>query len=139
MNCITKNSNPEIVLKEKGRSARFLNRSQKTYEVGDFDGCLIADPVPKCDGFVRDSNKIFLIELKGKDISHAVRQIVNTSKLLKDELAGREVTPVIVATKCPATPLIPKELSGLKLIAGKFDKKRIILRSRVATIDLDRD
>ena len=52
----------------------------------------------------RDSNKIFLIELKGKDISHAVRQIVNTSKLLKDELAGREVTPVMLQPSVPLRP-----------------------------------
>ena len=142
MKCISTNMKPNIVLKEGGRSARFLNQSRKTYEVGKVDGCLITDPVPKCDGFVRDSKNIFLVELKGKDVPHAVKQIVNTAKLLKGELEEREIVPVIVATKCPAAPLKPKALSGLKelsrMTAGKFESGNFILRTRVAAIDLDK-
>ena len=92
-----------------------------------------------CSRFYKD----FLVELKGRDFSHAVKQIVNTAKLLKGELKGRKIVPVIVATKCPAAPLNTKVLSGLKalsiLTAGKFEEGDIILRMHIARIDLDRE
>ena len=138
MSCITEVSDSIIVLKEKGKSARFLNNSRSSYEKGVVDGCLITDSVPKCDGFVRAAEKVFLVELKGKDVQHAVGQIVNTSKLLKDEFKGREIIPVIVTTRCPAVSSRPKALSDLKLISGKYCNK-VILRSRKAEIDLDRE
>lgn len=132
--CIKNNKRKIIPIKENGRSLVIRNPEEKEIDIGQIDDCLITDQdIEKCDKFARLPKKIYLVELKGKDIPKAVSQIVSTTSHLTKDIGNREIIPVIIATKCPAVPLIPRELKKLKDIKGNF-KGTLILKSRKAEI-----
>ncbi|UWR71347.1 hypothetical protein [Phaeobacter inhibens] len=124
-----------VVFKENARSAIFSNPSQQSFDKAQVDDCLIKENSGKCDGYLRDGNRIWLVELKGKDVEKAVKQIVATSQKINDHIGDREIIPVIVATKCPAIAGQQKQLKGLSKIVGKRSEN-LILRTRVAKISV---
>ncbi len=77
------------VAKEKGKEFRIINKAQKTICRIHVDGCLIRNNQGKrCDYFFKicETEKSFLVELKGTDISEAVRQIISTFDFLNNKL-----------------------------------------------------
>lgn len=76
----------EVVLRESGenRTYRLHNKSGKEIVVYKIDGGLINnDDVLKCDnGIYVEDDLLFLIELKGRDLNHALDQINSTIDIL---------------------------------------------------------
>lgn len=76
----------EVVLREPGenRTYRLHNKSEKEIVVYKIDGGLINnDDVLKCDnGIYTEDDLLFLIELKGAELNHALDQINSTIDLL---------------------------------------------------------
>lgn len=76
----------EVVLREPGESRiyKFHNKSGKEIVVYKIDGGLINnEDVLKCDnGIFIEDNSLFLIELKGADLNHALDQINSTIDIL---------------------------------------------------------
>ena len=134
MNCIASYKDDVKVIFENGKSVRFKNVSKTTYQIGKIDGCLITDHRKRCDYFLRTREKIWLVELKGKNVDHAIEQIVQTTHNLTEEISDRTIIAVIIASKCPAISGIQKSLLGFK----KCNKRPsdIVLKSRMADIDI---
>ncbi len=135
MSCIQYHRSRVKVLKENGKSATFNNGSLIAFEVGLVDGCLINDSRRRCDYFVRIDLKIWLIELKGRDVRTAIAQIVETTHHLKAEIGTRECIPVIITSQSPAISGKQKELLAMRN-AGCAISKNIVLRTRTATISI---
>lgn len=133
MNCITTKANGIEVFRQNKRSARFINAAKRPYDVGVVDGCIITDGTPRCDNFLRTEDVIWLIELKGKDVEHAVEQIVSSTHALEDHIENRSVEAVIVATKCPAVAGQEKALMKLKNCKG--GKPKLHLRTGVIALE----
>lgn len=76
----------EVSLREPGenRTYKLHNKSEKEIVVYKIDGGLINDEnVLKCDnGIYTENDWMFLIELKGTDLSHALDQINSTIDIL---------------------------------------------------------
>ena len=86
----------------------------------------------KCDyGIFTDLNELFLIELKGRNINHAIEQIDHTIDFLKlpTKFRGMKVKARIVATKAPTPDMMStKRLSlekKLKSLGGNLLIKTI--------------
>lgn len=135
MTCVVRKNDKLIKFAEKSRKIVFLNDKRSTFDCAVVDGCLVKEPIRKCDNYLRDDERIWLIELKGKDIEHAVRQIVGTTEAIQSHIGDREIIPVIIASKCPAISGQQKRLRALKAVKGNLSK-RIILRTRMAKISV---
>ena len=94
-----------IVLKEKGERRKYQanNNSHEQVIVYRIDGGVIRkDSELKCDyALLTESNTLYLVELKGADYDHAVRQILNTIKLLKPDVKTLNARVVLSKVKTP--------------------------------------
>lgn len=133
--CIVRLSNRTEVLQQLGKSVRFENPSRVDYDRAHVDDCLLKGrPEPKCDYFVRNDSTIWLVELKGRHVEHAIKQIVSASHLLSKEIGGREVVAVIVASRCPAISGQHKHLRELKKCFKGLP--RLVLKSGSVSITI---
>lgn len=93
----------KVVCEEKGRQ-HITNNSKGDYEVYKYkiDGGIITDANQgaRCDYIVEankgDKRNAFIIELKGRNVDHAIEQIRDTIKRYKNELILYHIRPRIV-------------------------------------------
>jgi hypothetical protein len=80
-NCRQLKTDKLIVVEEKKKKFTLDNQNRKNIYQVKVDGCLIAEGC-KCDYLfeVDEITKVYYVELKGKDISHAFEQLVSTVK-----------------------------------------------------------
>lgn len=91
--------------REKGKVFRLRNDDEKEIGVYRVDGCLIDDGSIRCDFlFLVDpkaSTSLFLVELKGTDHVHALRQIITAAERLQiGKFPGKKIS-VIVGSPSP--------------------------------------
>ncbi|MFC3580611.1 hypothetical protein [Sphingomonas hylomeconis] len=76
--CTTPTRNSKIKVEENGRVAVFTNEENSKFKVIEIDGCLITAGV-RADYMVSKGKSVsVIVELKGKDISHACDQLFAT-------------------------------------------------------------
>lgn len=116
---------------QKGKTYRIINSSRSVLNVYVVDPCLIPDmQQKKCDYLVLADNpcspKAFFIELKGSDITGAIRQIENSVRILGGavrsyhvfaRIIGRRVTPNIKSRRASLDEKL-RELGGNLHIAS---------------------
>lgn len=134
-NCISNRNDRKCVVEENGKSAVFNNPEGAAFDLGTVDGCLIADERERCDFFFRLEHKIYLIELKGRDVGKAVSQICSTIDHLPNEIGKRRITPVIVTSTSPAISAKQKYLLAFAKY-GKSLSGEIVLRTRTCSIKI---
>jgi len=124
-----------IVVKENGREFRIKNSSNIEINRVKVDGCFIKSG-NRCDYLfeVLSKSRVLYIELKGKDIQHALEQIDATIKHCKDIHKNFIKECYIVASR------VPKETTKTQMLKRKFksslgtipnistNKKEIIIR-----------
>jgi hypothetical protein len=100
--CQERTTVSKVKVEEKGKKATFLNDRRIVYTLTRVDGCVIKNGIA-ADWLVSKADKgDIIIELKGKDVGHAVKQIHRTAALLKEKkLLARPVAALIVATQYP--------------------------------------
>ncbi len=109
---------------ENKRKYELLNASLKKVCKIKIDGGYIIDStVKKCDYgfFICSDNHILLVELKGKDLIHAIGQILSTITLKRNEFENLKVSVRIVLTKMnvPNIQNNPKFLKLKKIITQR--------------------
>ncbi len=109
-----------IVCKEKGRSFSLINNSNYYIKKIRVDGKLIKTG-NKCDYAIdvsknKITEKIFLIELKGSDLSHACKQIHETFNYFKEYYQTNNYLFKIIVTKTKKPELNSIEYKKLKLL-----------------------
>lgn len=91
---------------EMGKKFRFDNPGRKTICKVQVDGCLITGNSVKCDYVFKvcEGNEYFLVELKGNDVDHAVKQIEATFLHVNSRLRERpeRFKGRIVSSRVPA-------------------------------------
>src|SRR6187402_983373 len=98
------------VAKEKGRQLRLNLTPGKTLCKAQIDGCLIKDSgIIKCDFLFKicPDNKYYLVELKGTDVEHAVKQIENTFDIVNKRIKEKpqHFTGHIISSAIPRAEL----------------------------------
>lgn len=77
-NCVEVVNHSRVVVKEKGKQVTFLNPSQEIFHRIRVDGCLVTQG-PRADWIVsKDAAGSVIVELKGRDVEHAVDQLFAT-------------------------------------------------------------
>lgn len=94
------------VAKEKGKEFRIIKNANQQLCKVRIDGCLITDiTIKKCDFmfYVCETQKLLLVELKGKNIEHAISQITHTKGYLKQKLCNPDSNyeGIIVSSSVP--------------------------------------
>ncbi len=118
----SKCDNRRIIVVEQKRSKYTLNNAPEKYICKiDVDGCLITDGM-RCDYLIIncDDNVAYFVELKGKNLSHAIEQITQSLTLLSDKITGCKINARIVLTKVttPTTKDYHQKLRFEKLLRG---------------------
>ena len=127
-----------VKVSEKGRKAVFRNESRSEYEVTEIDGCLIRERL-RTDCLVsKKGSASVLVELKGKNVSHACEQLFAT-------VANSKVAPLlhgkigflVICSKFPrfdSYVIKSKQMAAKKFKAGfhvvcdsgEFDIERVV-------------
>lgn len=115
----------EVSLHEPGESQtyRFYNKSGKEIVVYKIDGGLINnDTVLKCDnGIYTEDNSLYLIELKGADLNHALEQIKSTIGILikRPNIKIKKLNARIVLSKVSIPRITASKENKLKQLLQK--------------------
>lgn len=131
--CEKSNKNPTIVLHDKGskntRSKfRLENPNKSNIRLVQVDDCAIKEGL-RCDYLVilPDKQELY-IELKGRDVEHAVKQIESSiQKLTVDKLAKK--FGFISSTRCPINSAQIQILK--KKFKDKYNAKLIIKNGEI--------
>jgi hypothetical protein len=113
--CCTKTVENKITVEENSKRATFLNSQKRQFVVCQIDGCEIKGEIA-CDYFLqREVADSVLVELKGRDISHAIDQIEATFRYLAQagRLKGKKAG-LIVAGKPSTHPLFTSKVQRAK-------------------------
>lgn len=117
--CEQINKNSQIVLsdagsKNKQSKFRLDNRKKAKIRVIRVDDCAIKQGL-RCDYLVILPNNLEIyVELKGKDVEHAVKQLESSIKQLTDSFFAEKLC-FIASTRCPITsPQIQKFKKNFK-------------------------
>jgi hypothetical protein len=102
--------------KENGMAFRILNSTRVDIEVCKVDDCLISGAQKICDYLFEVENRVlWLVELKGVNHLHALRQIISAAECLNLRTFRGEKRSAIVGAPAPKTTAsYLKEMAKLK-------------------------
>lgn len=113
--CTEVTSASRVKVEENGKKAVFLNTERSRYLRVRVDGCLIVDSVA-CDWLVstNDVGTVF-VELKGKDVAHALDQLDATIAYAKAlGIYPEKYAAIVVCTGYPKHPSFDTKLQRIK-------------------------
>jgi hypothetical protein len=101
--CTEELNDSKITVKRDGRKATFLNSECISISRVDVDCWIPSSSTAKADFIVSKPGVVdVIVELKGKDIAHAVEQIVATLVRWNDAPSpSKKIGGLIVFTRCP--------------------------------------
>jgi hypothetical protein len=91
-----------IKVAQRGRKAVFKNENRASHTVIEVDGCVVKNAL--CSDYVVRRSDIgdLIVELKGKDVDHAVKQVEATAQLWRQNgYAKAGMAALVVATQYP--------------------------------------
>lgn len=92
----------KIKVEENQRKAVFLNDPRENYFRTKVDGCLVVHTLASDWVVSKPTVGDVVVELKGKDVNHAIKQIVSTLSYWKKEgLSNGKLAGLIVCTQYP--------------------------------------
>ena len=117
--CEEYRSDPKIVLQENKSKITFLNTNQDEILIIKVDGCVIDDDKTlRCDYAMIPCDEVEIyVELKGSDVSHAVKQIESTISLLSDNAQKIKKLCFVVSTR------VPRQTTSIQQLQSQFKKK----------------
>jgi len=77
--CTTRKRVTKIVVEENRRKATFINVERAWYEVTQVDGCLCHNEEAADFVVSKENVGAVVVELKGRDVPHAVQQVLATA------------------------------------------------------------
>jgi hypothetical protein len=117
--CEDYKTDTKIVLQENKSKITFLNVKRNKILIIKIDDCVIKDSETlRCDYAIVPCDEVEIyVELKGSDISHAVRQIESTISLLSSNAQNIRKLCFIVSTR------VPKQTTSIQQLQSQFKKK----------------
>lgn len=121
---------------------RVKNPSRKYIVKLLVDNCLIKREGNKCDYLYIDCNDktVYLVELKGGDLSHAITQIEGTISLLNGFLVNFKIVARIVLTKSSSPRVTDQKKEKLIIVLKKWHQNQGISVSdllKISTLRLE--
>ncbi|MEB3231407.1 MAG: hypothetical protein VKJ64_10385 [Leptolyngbyaceae bacterium] len=109
----------KIVLEENKSKITFLNPNGVKILVIQVDGCVIDDnQTARCDyALVPKKELEIYVELKGRDINHAVQQLESTITFLSENPQSIKKLCFIVSSR------VPKQTTTIQQIQSRFKKQ----------------
>lgn len=100
--CTFETTDKLLVVKERKSKCIFSNPNRHTLTKVIVDGCQITDGV-KCDYLILDHcRNEYFVELKGKDLPHAIEQLEATIQQLSDKNSIVKKKAIIVSSRNPS-------------------------------------
>jgi hypothetical protein len=117
--CEEYKSDAKIVLQENKSKITFLNPNQDQILIIRVDNCVIKDDETlRCDYAIVPCDEVEIyVELKGSDISHAVKQLESTIKFLSNNPQKMKKLCFVVSTR------VPKQSTSVQQLQSQFKKK----------------
>lgn len=117
--CEEYKSDARIVLQENRSKITFLNPNQDQILLITVDNCAINDnETLRCDYAIIPCDEVEIyVELKGSDVSHAVKQIESTISLLSDSPKKIKKLCFVVSTR------VPRQTTSVQQLQSQFKKK----------------
>lgn len=92
----------KIKLEEKGRKAIFNNLGRETYIKTRVDGCLLVNETASDWVLSKKNIGDVIVELKGRDVDHAVEQVTATADFWKEKgFSNGHMAALIVCAQYP--------------------------------------
>jgi hypothetical protein len=92
----------KISVSERGRTATFVNEERRHYVKTQFDGCVLRETTAADWVVSKPPVGCVIVELKGKNVEHAVRQVLATAKYwLAGKLLEGRIAGLIVCARYP--------------------------------------
>lgn len=102
LKCVKVTKVTKVKVGEKGKQAVFLNPAKHEFSVVRIDGCIIVNNTA-CDYLISRENLIgVLIELKGTDLPHALKQIELTLEYFKKKKVGWQKMAALIVCRAPS-------------------------------------
>lgn len=108
----------KVKLEECGRKVLFANPANTTHTVVQIDGCVVKSG-PRADWVVsRSGIGSVVVELKGKDVAHALEQVEATLSHCRDrDYLEPKVAALIICRQ------VPKALTSIQRAKDRFRKR----------------
>lgn len=115
--CLREVTDKLLVVKERKCKCIFSNPNQHLLTKIKVDGCQITEGI-KCDYLILDHcNNEYFVELKGKDLAHAVEQLEATIQQLSDKSKTIKRQAIIVSSRNPSND------TSIQRAKAEFKKK----------------
>lgn len=121
--CEQRRSDSKIVFQENKSKITFLNPKKKEILDVKIDGCVFVDnETLRCDYLLilntetEDTEVEIYVELKGSDISHAVKQLESTIRLMSEDVLNMKKLCFVVSTR------VPKQTTSIQKLQTYFKK-----------------
>ncbi len=121
-NCIQSVNHRQIKCEEKQSKFILLNPERKPVDYITVDGCIY----PRghhdlcCDFALNFEDKTVFIELKGSDITHAIKQVLATKQAAKFPINPNKMAVIVTSKR-------PKDDQSLRVQKIALKKQKIIL------------
>lgn len=104
--CTTTNNNKIIVAEANKKELRIKNSQSKTVHKIIIDNCVIVDTRLRCDYLIEVEkntkiNQAIYLELKGKEVKHAIEQIKSTLIFCKTRHSGIKKECYVICSAVP--------------------------------------
>jgi len=130
--CTTTTNGPVVVCEERGRKMIFRNRARSNVQKIRVDGCVLCQ-TKACDFLViGGSSEEHFIELKGRNVEHALEQLAATIPILRKS-SDTTVYAWVISSESPSTQ---SRFQIQKVRFIKALRAKLTIRTNQATHDL---
>ena len=127
---LDKNIKNIFKFEENRRIYRAKNPNKREAIKLKIDGKLYSKNTKKCDyGLLLEDSRFFLIELKGRQVEHACKQILTTLKLLKRDYKRYKFSflcRIVAKRGCPATSTYKQNLINEIGISNFLSRENVL-------------
>lgn len=133
-NCEETISHPLISLHQGKSQITFLNPERLSIRKVEVDGCAITEGL-RCDYLLIEptTNHEHYIELKGSDVPHALKQIIQTILQLSAEAKTHPKSSYVASTRCP---LLSPEIQRHMLKFQRLYNSKLHIKNGKCTVSL---
>jgi hypothetical protein len=104
----------KVKLQERSSKVVFLNVEKVEFVKIQVDGCIVNDEIAADWVVAKSSVGDIFLELKGRNVEHAVQQVAATLRHWKNQnwFCGEKIAALIVSRQVPKASLVRKQLEN---------------------------
>jgi hypothetical protein len=133
--CCETVEHPLLQVEERGRKVTFLNEERYAYVKVRFDGCICKEELVADWIVERRGRGQVIVELKGRDIQHGLKQINATAEyLVKNGLRHGKIGAVVAGSQ------IPKASTTIQKAQAHFKRNylgNLVVKSSTCNVEFD--